>query len=598
LTVAGKNGFFWGMLKDKATVLCIDDDEVFRHTVQGTLGDSGYKVLTASSGEEGLKLYRSEHPDVLLVDLRMSGLDGFEVLSAVRLESPETAVLVVSGEGGMVDVIEALRRGAWDYITKSLKNISLLELHIERALERASLMSENRRYQENLEQALRDKERYRRNLEITFQNIPDGLVTVNGDLRIIHFNSAIQEIWPPEVPLEPGVSLREAFGNDCKEYIEALERTLETGEQVLDMRVEWPHVAGMNKVVRLTTSPLLDEKDEYEGAVLVVRDVSRQAEMEQQLREKHRFGNIVGKSPRMLQIYSLLEQLSQVDTSVLITGESGTGKELVVDALHYNGPRSDFPLVKVNCAALSEDLLESELFGHVRGAFTGAVRDKVGRFEAAQGGTIFLDEIGDISPGLQLKLLRVLETKQFERVGSTRTHDVDVRLVTATNVDFAQKVQSGLFREDLYYRLKVMPIHLPPLRERTEDIPLLVRHFRKHFQHTFSKSINGVSDKVLALFMRYPWPGNVRELKHAMEHACLLCRGDMICLEDLPADLVDFEKRGNVRMRAPLSEEVQKRQIAEALDRAEGNKARAARILGINRKTLYRKLHKFGIPLQ
>ena len=305
----------------------------------------------------------------------------------------------------------------------------------------------------------------------------------------------------------------------------------------------------------------------------------------------------------MRSIYAVLDQLSEVESTVLITGESGTGKELVAEALHYGGPRAKSPLIKVNCSALSESLLESELFGHVRGAFTGAIRDKLGRFEAAEGGSIFLDEIGDISPRIQLNLLRVLERKEFERVGDSKTRRANVRVIAATNVDMIDKIRQGLFREDLYYRLKVMVIHVPPLRERTEDIPLLCEHFLGLFRASFGKQIARVGEEVMRIFMTYPWPGNVRELRSALEHACILCPGGEILPAHLPPELTQAPVQ---RVHAPqaqlrpvperlIQRGLSREDILEALERAANNRAKAARLLGVDRRTLYRNMEKFAI---
>jgi transcriptional regulator with PAS, ATPase and Fis domain len=282
-----------------------------------------------------------------------------------------------------------------------------------------------------------------------------------------------------------------------------------------------------------------------------------------------------------------------VQTTVLITGDSGTGKELVVDALHYSGERRDGPLVKVNCAALSENLLESELFGHVAGAFTGAVKDKVGRFQRADGGTIFLDEIGEISQRMQLRLLRVIENMEFERVGESTPIRVDVRLVAATNRDLQQKVAGGEFREDLYYRLKVARIHVPSLQERADDIPLLVEHFRRNFNQKFDREIKGISSEVERMFLNYPFPGNVRELENLMEQTFVRCRQNVITAENLPADFHKYFESHT--LSADLSPEDEADAIRDALGQARGNKSEAARLLGMSRRTIYRKMEKYGI---
>jgi len=301
---------------------------------------------------------------------------------------------------------------------------------------------------------------------------------------------------------------------------------------------------------------------------------------------------------KMQDTYRLLEDLANLETTVLVTGESGTGKELVAKALHYSGQRSFHPFVAVNCSALAESLLESELFGHVRGAFTGAIKDKQGRFEAANGGTIMLDEIGDISPLIQLKLLRVLQEKVFERVGESVPRKMDVRVIACTNKNLKEKVRRGEFREDLYYRLMIVEVALPPLRERMEDLPPLIDHFLHAFNERFQKDIEGVSQEVLNKFMLYSWPGNVRELEHTIEHAFILCRGKVITLEHLPTAIRDSIEADKIKTNGKqyAKKFTGEEKILEALDKTDGNKAKAARLLGINRRTLYRKINKKQTP--
>ncbi|MDF1579772.1 MAG: sigma-54 dependent transcriptional regulator [Desulfuromonadales bacterium] len=293
----------------------------------------------------------------------------------------------------------------------------------------------------------------------------------------------------------------------------------------------------------------------------------------------------------MQDVYKLVDTLADIDTTVLISGESGTGKELIAESLHFRGPRRDAPLVKVNCAALPDNLLESELFGHVKGAFTSAMSDRVGRFQQAHGGTIFLDEIGDISPALQVRLLRVLQEKEFERVGSNATISVDVRIVAASNRSLLEQVKSGAFREDLYYRLKVIEIKAPALRARKSDIPLLVNHFIDEFNSKFHRSVAGLSRQALQLLIDYNWPGNVRELQHVLEHAFILCRDTVLSVEHLPGEFQEM-------LDAATSASVvvnEKDRILAVLDRTGWNKSRAADLMGISRRTIYRKIEEFGI---
>jgi transcriptional regulator with GAF, ATPase, and Fis domain len=314
------------------------------------------------------------------------------------------------------------------------------------------------------------------------------------------------------------------------------------------------------------------------------------------MRDRRKFHNIIGKSEKMQAIYSLIEDLADVQTTVLILGESGTGKELVAEALHYSGGRSHKPLLKVNCSALSENLLESELFGHVKGAFTGALQDRMGRFQKADGGTIFLDEIGDVSPRIQLQLLRVLQEREFERVGDSNPIKVDVRVVAATNQNLREKVRRGEFREDLYYRLKVVEINLPPLRDRREDIPFLIKHFLKKFNKKLNKEIVAISADVQKVFMNYLWPGNVRELEHTLEHAFILCHQNVITVDHLPLVFKDFFETKTSSFKDLRDDESQA--VIRVLEQTSWNKARAARLLGMSRRTLYRKIEEYKIGRQ
>jgi len=456
----------------------------------------------------------------------------------------------------------------------------------------------------NAEAAMRsmfaEKERMRAGLESVFRSIPDAIITVDTNMRILRINRALSEICCIGAELSQGQALTGLTGSCKRSCFSVLQTTLETGRPVVEHRVEC-HTHTPGKVVVINSSPLLDGENKSVGAVLVIRDITRLAGLERRLTDLHGHRGIVGKSKVMQDIYGVLNHLSDVESTVLITGESGTGKELVAEALHYGGARCKGPLIKVNCSALSESLLESELFGHTRGAFTGAIRDKVGRFEAAENGTIFLDEIGDISPRIQLNLLRVLERKEFERVGDSKTHKANVRVLAATNVDLLSKIRQGLFREDLYYRLKVMVIHLPPLRDRAEDIPLLMAHFIAQFQASFGKLIEKCSDEVKRVFMTYPWPGNVRELKYALEHACILCPGGEITCAHLPADLVRYSQGHAVPQLEHTppsrvgSHGLTREALQQALEQTGGNRAKAARVLGVDRRTLYRNMDRLGM---
>jgi two-component system, NtrC family, response regulator HydG len=441
-------------------------------------------------------------------------------------------------------------------------------------------------------EADKERERYRSNLEAIFRSVKDAIITVDLDMNVIEANDAAQQIC--------GLQLNQLIGKPlpsqmltCQGHcFQVLRESLEKKEIVKEYRIECQHLVHPEQIVVATITPLLDKEEQFAGAVLVLRDITRLSDLEKELIDRHQFHNIIGQSPRMQEIFKLLEILANTETTVIVTGESGTGKELVTKAIHYSGHRALKPLIAVNCSALAENLLESELFGHVKGAFTGALKNKIGRFQAADQGTILLDEIGDISPRIQLKLLRVLEEKEFERVGESLPIKVDVRVIACTNKVLSEKVRLGEFREDLYYRLKVMEIKLPPLRDRLEDIPILVDHFTSLFNQKYNKNVSRISDSVLQMFMDYGWPGNIRELEHALEHAFVLCEQGIILPDQLPSELKGLPLR---KRAANTDPSVGPQEILGVLEKTDWNKAKAARLLGINRKTLYRKLSKFNL---
>jgi len=560
-----------------AKILIIDDEECIVYTFESFLSDEGHEVLTAKTYDDALKHISGTNVDVVFSDILLGGKTGIDVLREVKARGLTCPVVVITGFPDVRTASEAVRLGAFDYVAKPVVQETLLRL--------TNLALQHKR-------ALDERERYRSHLEAILTSVEDAIVTVDKDLTVLELNEAAKELC------ELG---REAIGKTlaemqmpCKERVlETLGETLQTQQSVRGRRFECRREGRPSLVLSLSTYPLISRPDRYLGAVLVVRDETRLADLEHDLNQRKQFHNIVGRSKAMQDAYSLIEILGDVETTALITGESGTGKELVAEALHYQGVRRSGPLIKVNCAGLPENLLESELFGHVKGAFTGAVSDRIGRFQRADGGTILLDEIGEISGRMQLSLLRVLQEKEFERVGDSRSIRVDVRVIASTNRDLAERVKRGEFREDLYYRIKVVEISLPPLRDRREDIPLLVEHFVEKLNRKLKREIRGVSSDVESLFMKYVWPGNVRELEHALEHAFILCRQDHICIDHLPPQLMAFVLCGRA---APLPKGgIDVHAIRQLLRKTDGNKAKAARLLGIDRKTLYRKISKHGI---
>ncbi|MCA1961216.1 MAG: sigma 54-interacting transcriptional regulator [Desulfomonile sp.] len=435
-------------------------------------------------------------------------------------------------------------------------------------------------------------------LQAILNSISEGVMTLDKDWKIASWNRAAEQIT--------GFHREEVLGKECTKVFRAalcrehcpVDRALSCGHPYYDVQVAIRNKR--NEVVHLVVnaSPLYDEHGHIVGGLETFRDVSQNRWMQEELERQYGYTNIVGRSDAMKRVYETMGSLLGTDTTVLIQGESGTGKELIARALHFYGPRKDKPFVAVNCSALPEGVLESELFGHVKGAFTGAIRDHIGKFELANGGTLFLDEIAEISPAIQVKLLRVLEERELQRVGDNRSIKVNIRLITATNKDLYRKVLDNSFRDDLYYRLSVFPLHLPPLRERTSDIRLLVAHFIKKFNKQMGRSIQGIADEFLEILESYSWPGNVRELSNAIEHAFVHCNGMLLHSSDLPHHIVNAAPAVVAKPSRKPQEKldlVERELIVRELEAAHWRKSVAARRLGMSRATLWRKMEKFGI---
>ncbi len=453
---------------EQATILVVDDDPGHRTTLETIIKSWGYRVEVANDGSKAVEKVKQKPFDLILMDVRMTIMSGIEALKLIKECNPAIPILIMTAYSSVESAVEALKAGAYDYLTKPL-DFEVLKLSIERAREHVGLKEENR--------ALREK-------------------------------------------------LRADF--DLK--------------------------------------------------------------------------NIIGKSLPMKELIDMVAMVAPSEATVLITGASGTGKELIARAIHFNSPRKDQPLVIVNCAALIETLLESELFGHEKGAFTGADKRREGRFMQANQGTIFLDEIGEMSALMQAKLLRVIQEREIQRVGGDATVRVDVRILAATNRDLQQEVATGKFREDLYYRLNVVTLNVAPLRERRDDIALLAQHFLEKYSKKNRKAVKAFSPIAMDMLLKYGWPGNVRELENALERAVILLTGDYITEKELPLSIKETysEQNGRVLPLSPIKGslplvEIEKMAITAALEEAGGNKSEAARRLGINRKTLHKKLKDYGV---
>jgi DNA-binding NtrC family response regulator len=449
------------------TILLVDDEPKLRDVMSVALGDLGYRVIEASSGAAALDILRRENPDLVLTDLRMPEVNGYELLRECKRVDPDLPVVLLTAYSSIKDAVRAIKEGAFDFISKPFE-------------------------------------------------IDEVATTITNALRL--------------------------------------------------------HDA--------------------------VRDNRR---LREALAEKHGFATLVGGSPAFRRVLRGIEEVSGTRANVLLTGESGTGKEMAARAIHFASPRQAAPFVAVNCAAIPETLLESELFGHVKGAFTGAISNRPGRFAQAHGGTLFLDEIGDMPPALQAKILRVLQERSFEPVGSAQTRTVDVRIVAATNKDLMDAVARKAFREDLYYRLNVYPIHLPPLRDRVGDVSLLANHFAQQVASGMGKRIGGFSPAALAAMERYAWPGNIRELQNCVERAIIVARGDVIDIGDLPDYLFDKPAGGGpADLPANLDEELARLErgyLVEALRRAGGVQVKAAETLGISERSFWHRVRKYDINI-
>lgn len=425
------------------------------------------------------------------------------------------------------------------------------------------------------------------------ESLADGVFAIDSQWRIRVFNRAAEKIT--------GIPRDEAIGQICCEVFRAsicetscaLRQAIETQEPVIDRTVFIIDSNGRQIPISISAAVLKDEAGTVIGGVETFRDLSQVETLKRELSQQFTFKDIISRSPRMKVIFDMLPAVAQSRSSVLITGESGTGKELTARAIHNAGPRASDPFVAVNCGAIPDSLLESELFGYKKGAFTDARTDKPGRFTLAGKGTLFLDEIGDISPSLQVKLLRVLEEGVYEPLGSVQSQKTTARILTATNRDLEEMVHAGTFREDLFYRINVVNIELPPLRERTEDIPYLVSHFIHHFNQLQGKHILRVADDVLAVLMNYDYHGNIRELRNIIERAFVVCLGDVIRLNHLPGRLAG-EHKVSLPDTGMTLDEMEKVFIDNALERTGGNIQQAADELGIHRATLYRKIKKFS----
>ena len=440
--------------------------------------------------------------------------------------------------------------------------------------------------------------RISRDRDIILDSINEGVFTVDEHWRITSFNRAAEEIT--------GIPRSRAVGQPCKDIFRtnicerrcALAETMRTGKPIIGKRITMLDIEGRQKPMSVNTALLKDQRGNIIGGVETFSDLSRIERLRKEIRREYEFADIIGRSHRMRELFDILPSIAESSSTVLIEGESGTGKELIARAIHSLSPRRRRPFIAVNCGALPDTLLESELFGYKAGAFTDAKKDKPGRFALAEGGTLLLDEIGDVSPAMQVRLLRFLQEKVYEPLGSLKSFKSDVRVIAATNRDLARLVKKGRFREDLYYRVNVMKLEVPPLRERLEDIPHLVAHFIARFNSLQGKEVAGISDDALACLMSHDFPGNVRELENIIERAFVLCRTGEIETAHLHSWICESELGGEAQQRGQLSlEQMEAAFLVNALRRHNWNRTRTAEALGMHKTTIFRKIKALGLKV-
>ncbi len=443
-------------------------------------------------------------------------------------------------------------------------------------------------------------------IQAILDSLDEGVLTLSDEGTVIGINRAACDMLEVDRDLAVGRGCLYLLGEEVCSQSSRVRQSIADRQPIESLEVDIHTASGRQKTLNVRTRVLRGRDGEARGGLIVFRDVSELVRLQRDLGERYRLHNIIGKSKAMREVFELIEQVADSDATVLVEGETGTGKELVARAIHHLSTRSAGPFVAVNCSALPESLLESELFGHVRGAFTGAVRDKIGRFEAAEGGTIFLDEVGDISATIQVKLLRVLQERTIERVGDAKPVPVDIRVIAATNRPLRELVARGEFRQDLLYRLRVIPMHLPPLRERRDDIPPLAQHFVEKLREQTGRPIEGLGTDATALLLDYAWPGNVRELENVIEYAFVKARQGKIGVQHLPAELVQGAAArvsptvgaGHATPTARRSggrRKLSRDEVQDALTTAGWNVAKAARRLGVSRTTLYKRMGEYGV---
>ena len=569
-------------------VLIVDDDPVTGRVLSEMVRARGHEAVVCTDAESALECCAREVFALVLLDWLLPGMDGLELCRRIRAlpHGHRSLMLMVTARDRADDLRAVLAAGADDYVPKPFTPASL-DVRLAVAERQAETLCQRKRAEDELSTAMAAIARSRDDLLSILNELRDGTALADADGRLTFVSRAAAEM----LSTAPAAAIGRAWqavlplSADDRVALAELVRRPAAERRCLSVRLDG---GGRSRWVEIEVR---DDPRLGHGTIFVLADVSDVHALRRLLDDRASFRDLVGRSAAMRQLYDLIRQVASVDATVLIEGETGTGKELVARAIHAESHRRDGPFVAVNCAGLTDSILASQLFGHRRGAFTGAVDDHQGLFEAAHGGTIFLDEIGDVSAAVQTSLLRVLQEREILRLGETKPRAVDVRIIAATHHDLARDAAAGTFRSDLLYRIRVARVSLPPLRERREDIPALASTFVAEARATTGKPLEAIADTALARLMAHTWPGNVRELRSAIEYAAIRCGGAVIEAADLPPEVAAATSPVLAARSAPLAET----RLREALREARGNRSVAARLLGVSRSTFYRRLSELGL---
>ncbi len=604
------------MAKDSfsgSKILIIDDEPIMLENMAVYLEDSGFSIVSSRDGKAGLEAFTSQQPDLVLLDLRMPGMDGLEVLSRLKKRSPDTPVIVVTGEGGMGDAVSALRLGAYDFITKPVLDMALLEHSAREALEKSKLVFENRKYRKFLEYEIEkrtlDLKESQKKLSEIIDRFHGFIYIVTKDYKFEFLNRKMTGYYGKDAKNKYCYQVVFGINEPCKEcpVEEVLKKQMIKYEKFNPHHDRWYDMTSFRvfnadvgeysfQFIATDITKQKAKEEKIKGSEIRLK--KENIRLKSTLRNSSGLGIIVGKSQAMQKVYEAILKAADSDANVIIYGDSGTGKELVAKTIHQLSSRGENDYVTVNCGAIPDNLFESEFFGHKKGAFTGADMDKQGYLAAANHGTLFMDEIGELGKIQQVKLLRAMEGGQYTPIGSSTAKKADLRIIAATNRNLEKELSKGNFRKDFFYRIHIIPIYMPALKDRKKDLPLLIQHFIQMFSD--DKAIRMIPDHIVEKMVAYDWPGNVRELQNAVQQYLTLQKMEFIDIgqdesnrvKELDPTSHHFSSTETLTRRI---QQVEKEIIIQCLEKNKWHKTKTAWELGIDRRSLFRKIKGLGL---